>query len=371
VNRGASAAVQAEWAKAANAPAHLVECAFDAGEGGTVYLTDSYRVVVYSGNTYGAGGHLLGFSGLAESSELRIRELTLSLSGVDQTWVSIVLAKTYIGRPLRIRRMFYDQATELLMVDPVLLFDGQMEEPKVDDDPNGKTVVSIVARDQFADFERRTGRHTNANDQNMWFPNDRAFDLFPQLAIASRTFMWGGHALTGLGYALTNALNQAAGTPFGRTAERMRFAVEPFSAWYRDAIPLFYAHWKLLGRHQERFRLAPDWARWLDAEKKGLLFCATARSGWALSGYAIFLVTRHWDYPDILEARQRVLYIDPEQLTGMKAIRFARFVSFCDRELATRGVNKITHHGKESHDFRRVLARLGYERGDWEMTKVL
>jgi hypothetical protein len=151
----------------------------------------------------------------------------------------------------------------------------------------------------------------------------------------------------------------------------MRFAVEPCSAWYRDAIPLFYAHWKLLGRHQERFRLAPDWARWLDAEKKGLLFCATARSGWALSGYAIFLVTRHWDYPDIVEARQRVLYIDPEQLTGMKAIRFARFVSFCDRELAARGVNKITHHGKPSHDFRRVLARLGYERGDWEMTKVL
>jgi hypothetical protein len=215
MNRGASALVQAEWAKAASAPAHLVECAFDAGEGGPVYLTDSYRVVVYAGNTYGAGGHLLGFSGLTESSELRIRELTLSLSGVDQTWVSIVLAKTYIGRPLRIRRMFYDQATELLMVDPVLLFDGQMEEPKVDDDPNGKTVVSIIARDQFADFERRTGRHTNANDQNIWFPNDRAFDLFPQLAIASRSFMWGGHALTGLGYVLANALNQSQGRPFG------------------------------------------------------------------------------------------------------------------------------------------------------------
>jgi hypothetical protein len=216
MNRGASAAVISEWAKAANAPAILARFAFDAGEGGVVGLTDAYRAVTFAGDAYGAGGHLLGFSGLAESSELRIREVTVSLSGVDQSWVSIVLSKTYIGRSLQMRRMFFDPANEALLVDPVLLFDGQMEEPKVDDDPaSGKCIVSIMARDQFADFERRNGRHTNANDQNMWFPNDRAFDLWPQLAIQSRTFVWGGRPLGLLTGFLSNALNSQRGTPFG------------------------------------------------------------------------------------------------------------------------------------------------------------
>jgi hypothetical protein len=52
MNRGASAAVQAEWAKAQNAPAHLVELQFDVADGGTVYVTDSYRTISYGGNSY-------------------------------------------------------------------------------------------------------------------------------------------------------------------------------------------------------------------------------------------------------------------------------------------------------------------------------
>jgi hypothetical protein len=38
-------AVQAEWAKSQNAPCHLVELQFDAADGGTVYITDSYRTI--------------------------------------------------------------------------------------------------------------------------------------------------------------------------------------------------------------------------------------------------------------------------------------------------------------------------------------
>lgn len=151
----------------------------------------------------------------------------------------------------------------------------------------------------------------------------------------------------------------------------MRFAVEPFSAWYRDAIPLFYAHWKLLGRHQDEHKLAPDYEKWLDAERKGQLFCGTARLGWALCGYAIFIVARHWDYPTILEARQRAIYIEPDQLQGRQVVRFKQFIEFCDAELQMRGVNMVTQHGKLPHDFRPTLRKLGYEDGDWTMHRRL
>jgi len=191
-NRAATAAVQAEWAKAANEPAHLYEVRLDAGDGGSVYMTDSYRQVLWNGNTYGALGHALAFSGLTESAELRIADATLQLSGIDQSWISIILSKQYVDRRLLIWKLFFDQATEALMVDPVAIHDGRMDEPTVNEDPaNGKCTVTIKSRDQFADFERLSGRHTNPIDQNLWFPNDRAFDLVAQNAGAQISLLWG------------------------------------------------------------------------------------------------------------------------------------------------------------------------------------
>lgn len=194
--RGASAAVLAEWAKSANAPAHLCEARLDAGDGGSIYMTDSYRAVSYNNgtgsHTYAAGGHMLGFAGLNESAELRVREVQVSLSGVDQTWIATVLSKQYFKRPLLIHQMFWDQSTETLMVSPVLIHNGLMEEPRIDDDPvSGKCVVTIVSRDQFGDFQRLAGRHTNSFDQKIWFPADPSFDLFAQLAVSQRQFHWG------------------------------------------------------------------------------------------------------------------------------------------------------------------------------------
>lgn len=192
--RGATAAVQTEWAKAANEPAHLVEVRFDAGDGGTVYLTDSWRNVTWpaNGKTYFAQGHLLGFNGLIESADMQITDVTMQLSGVDQTWISIILGKQYIDRRLLIYKMFFNQSTEQLIVDPFVLHDGRMDEPSIDEDPgSGKCVVTIKSRDVFADFERLAGRHTCPNDQNLFFPSDRAFDMNAQLVGQRLQLMWG------------------------------------------------------------------------------------------------------------------------------------------------------------------------------------
>lgn len=221
MNRGSSAAVQAEWAKTQNEPAHLVEVRFDAADGGSVYLTDSWRNVVYNGNTYAALGHMLGFEGLVESVDLRITDLTLRLSGVDQTWISIVLSKQYIDRRLLLYQMFFDQTTEQLIVSPVVIHDGRMDEPTIDEDPaTGKCVVQIKARDQFADFERLSGRHTNPNDQNLLFPNDRAFDMNARLVGRRFELMWGAPPRTdspdNMLFRFTSGLGGAIGSVFSK-----------------------------------------------------------------------------------------------------------------------------------------------------------
>lgn len=191
MNRGASALVQAEWAKSQNAPCHLIELQFDAGDGGTVYITDSYRAITYNGNSYIALGALLDFGGVSESVEMRVTDAQLTLQGVDQTYIAAFLQRQYLYRRMLVYKAFLGTA-DALIVDPFAIHDGRMDEPAIQEDPDsGRCVVQLRSHDQFADFERLTGRHTNPNDQALWFPNDRAFDLVAQLAAQQQKFTWG------------------------------------------------------------------------------------------------------------------------------------------------------------------------------------
>lgn len=151
----------------------------------------------------------------------------------------------------------------------------------------------------------------------------------------------------------------------------MRFTEEPARALIDEGGELFRAHWQLIGRHREQHPLAPDFNRWLEAEKKGLLACFGARIGWALKGYAVFIVQRHWDYPSIVEAKNRVIYIDPAELRGLEILRFKRFLEYCDGKLKERGVNLVIHHVKYTHDFSPLLKRLGYEDSEKSLEKML
>ena len=190
--RGASVAVLAELALQANQPAHLFELRFDATDGGTLYFTDSYRAITWNNQIYSAGGHLISFSGLTESAELRIADVKGQLSGVDQTMIAQILLKQYLDRRLLIYKAFFDEATQAIKVDPFPIHDGRMDEPTIDEDPGtGKSIVQITSHDQFADFERRAGRHTNPADQNLHFPNDRCFDLMAQNAGSQVVTVWG------------------------------------------------------------------------------------------------------------------------------------------------------------------------------------
>jgi hypothetical protein len=192
MNRGASATIQTEWAKAANAPAHLIEIRFDVADGGTIYLTDSYRNITWNGNTYLGNGDLIGFSGLTESSELRITDAAFQFSGVDQTLLALFLAKNWIDRRLLLYKCFFNTSTEALLVDPVAIHDGRMDEPMLEEDGAGGTsTLTVHSRDQFADFERLSGRHTNSVEQKLLFPTDTGFDLVTQIAGKQVSLLWG------------------------------------------------------------------------------------------------------------------------------------------------------------------------------------
>jgi len=184
--RGMSAAALAQSRASANQPVHLVACYFDDI---TIRYTDAYRNVVWNGDTFTAAGHLLEFSGITESVELRVTQAEISLSGVEQSFVAIVLQKQYVDRRIVVWKAFLAPGTDALVIDPVPLLDGRMDAPTIDEDPSaGTCTVKLGATSHWVDFERRPGRHTNDTEQQSIYPGDRFFEYASQVA---KQIVWG------------------------------------------------------------------------------------------------------------------------------------------------------------------------------------
>jgi hypothetical protein len=184
-DRGATVAVLTELEKSKNQPFHLVDVLFDPTP---IYITDAWTNVIWNGQVYTALGHFLGFSDIEESADLRVTNMTVQLSGIDQSVVSAVLGEKYIDRPLRIRKAFFDENMSIIP-DPVLIFEGRMDQPSIQEDPNnGSCTVTVNASSAWVDFERKSGRHTNHTEQQLFFHGDKGFEFISEI---TKEIVWG------------------------------------------------------------------------------------------------------------------------------------------------------------------------------------
>ena len=185
MDRSSTSAFQTEVAKLQNRPAHLVEVIFDDE---TVYMTDYYKPITYGGNSYLAVGNFMGFSDIEEAAEVIVSNVTLALGGIAQAWISRVLTKDYIDRVVKIYTAFMD-SSETLIVDPVLIFEGRMDQPTINEDPDsGTSTVSVRATNAWVDFTRKTGRHTNHEEQQVHFSGDKGFEFASEIV---KDVIWG------------------------------------------------------------------------------------------------------------------------------------------------------------------------------------
>ncbi len=184
-DRGATAAVQTELGKSRLQPVHLVEVLFDTTP---IYMTDAWTDVVWDSKTFIALGHFLGFSDIEETAELQVANLTAQLSGVDQSLIAAVLSENYIDRTLNIYKAFLD-GNLAVIADPVLIFSGRMDSPVIDENPDdGTCTVSVSASNAWVDFERKSGRHTNHTEQQIYFPGDKGFEF---VSAVTSEITWG------------------------------------------------------------------------------------------------------------------------------------------------------------------------------------
>lgn len=177
MDRNSTTEFQTEIVKSQNMPVHLVAVYFDDE---TMYMNDSYKTINFDGNDYLGVGHFMGFSDIEETSKIIVSSMTLSLSGIDQEWIANVLAKDYINREVKVWTGFLNDLGELID-SPVLFFQGNMDAPTISENPDASTsIVSVTATNIWADFNRKTGRHSNNEEQQILYPGDKGFEFAAQ-----------------------------------------------------------------------------------------------------------------------------------------------------------------------------------------------
>lgn len=172
--------------------AELIEFALNTD----IYLTTaSYDITTATATsggtqTYLAQGSFLNYSGVRHSDELRVNNVSLILSGSTATFVNMVLQDQYLHRTVKIYKCWINLTTRAIIDQPVLIYSGTMTGGEVND-TQSECQVTMTTSNEFYDFERITGRRSNDNSQQRYFPGDRGM-LYSTAAIAD--IKWGRNA---------------------------------------------------------------------------------------------------------------------------------------------------------------------------------
>jgi hypothetical protein len=135
------------------------------------------------------------------------------------------------------------------------------------------------------------------------------------------------------------------------------FARELLCECVQEVQPLLEKHYDELTLRKDIVKLDPQWKEYALLEQLGRFVVFTARDEGRLVGYSAYFLLRHMHYAALTVAQNDVFWLDPQCRRGMSPVRFLRW---CDKQLASEGVDKAIYHCKLSNQLAPILRRLGY-----------
>jgi hypothetical protein len=152
----------------------------------TIRLTDYFHDLTHGGNTYSASSHLLEIGSPAESKQLQVNSLNIKLSGVEQSYIAILLGQNWTNKSLIIYRAVIDEDGAIIG-SPINMFQGLITQFEISEDETSVD-VDIEAASHWADFERTAGRITNDNRQKQFFSADDGMNFAAKIV---KDIRWG------------------------------------------------------------------------------------------------------------------------------------------------------------------------------------
>ena len=182
MSRNLDPATIAELAKNDFRFATLVKIGFDT----PIYITDWDRSVSALSQTWLSSSSFISGASPSESSALQVNETSLTLSGVDQVYISAFLNNDYIDKSITFYKAVLDDS-DTVIGSPIVVFDGLINGFEITDSDT-RSEIEINCASHFKDFEKENGRRTNTNSQQMHFPDDKGFDFAAKIVTDIR---WG------------------------------------------------------------------------------------------------------------------------------------------------------------------------------------
>lgn len=148
-----------------------------------VYATETWRAWSgvgtrsWNGSQWLGVGSLGAISAMQETTDLRVPQVTLQLSGVDPEIVrkAVTDRSEYFNRPARIYVGFRQQNSEAVVVSPALWYAGTMD--RLSHSDNGQAaVIEMIVVNEMADLERARVRRYQHQDQIKEYPSDKFFE---------------------------------------------------------------------------------------------------------------------------------------------------------------------------------------------------
>jgi len=159
-------------------PVHLISLNFST----PVHITDNSFELTSSvsgtSRTYSASSFILGFSEFVEQTDLSKSSLIISLSGANQTFISLCLSENVTNINVDIYRAFLNSSNSIIN-NPFLLYNGKIESFSIEEKETS-SVVNLSVVSHWADFEKKNGRKTNPTSQKRFFINDLGMDFASQ-----------------------------------------------------------------------------------------------------------------------------------------------------------------------------------------------
>lgn len=152
-------------------------------------------------------GNVGSISAIEESSDLGVKGVEMTLTGVPTDLISVAFLEDYQWKPVYIYMApmsldltlnanwdtypLIDSITDTIDVygglPPALIFSGRIDKMDI---RFGKTATIILrAESRLIDWKRPKIRRYNNEDQKIRFPNDRGFEYIER--IANATIQWG------------------------------------------------------------------------------------------------------------------------------------------------------------------------------------
>lgn len=178
-----------DWMTQAEADSCRIVFLFEGifGDTGTpLRLWDGIGDITWDSKLWLGNGWLHGIGAPVEDSEINASNLEITLAGVPQAVLSLVLGQTRLGSSGKIWWAFMD--TDGTLIDPQQQFEGKFDTAEITENPS-EPYVKLTYESELIELERPKEFRFNQETQKHFYPTDRGFEYLQGLQ--DKVIFWG------------------------------------------------------------------------------------------------------------------------------------------------------------------------------------